>query len=373
VSVTPDAAVLAAWGWHRDAEVVPLTGGLINHTFVVRRAGQPVAALQRLHPVFAPEVNLDIDAVTAHLAARGMVTPRLVRAEGGHAWVVDDDGRPWRALSWIDGVTVHAVPGPEIARAGGALVGRFHRAVADLEHQYAFVRAGVHDTAAHLARLGERLAVAAAPGRADDDDGAFGERGEAIELGHAIVAAAGGLPPMPALPRRHTHGDLKISNLLFTAVEPARPGGVAAGGAPRGIALCDLDTLGRQTLAFELGDAMRSWCNPRGEDAGAVGFDLGIFAAAIEGWAEVAGALVTADERRAIVTGLETVCVELAARFCVDVFDDRYFGWDPVRFPSRRAHNLVRARGQLALAGAVAAVRDDARAIVERDHRPHRA
>ena len=158
---------------------------------------------------------------------------------------------------------------------------------------------------------------------------------------------------MPTLPRRHGHGDLKISNLLLAALAPAR-----------GAALVDLDTLGLQTLAFELGDAMRSWCNPRGEDAGAVGFDLAIFAAAIAGWAEVAGGLYAADERRAIVTGLETVCVELAARFAADVFDDRYFGWDPVRFPSRRAHNLVRARGQLALAAAVRAVRADALAIV---------
>ncbi|HVV86022.1 MAG TPA: phosphotransferase [Kofleriaceae bacterium] len=348
VAAAPPTDVLAAWGWHRDVEVAPLAGGLINTTFVVRRAGQPEAVVQRLHPVFAPEVNLDLEAVTAHLAHRGLTTPRLVRTLDGHAWIVDDHGRPWRALTWIDGVSVHAVPGPALARAGGELVGRFHRAVADLDHDYAFARAGVHDTAGHLARLRERLASAADTPAAD-----FELRAEAVELGHAIVAAARSLPELPDLPRRHTHGDLKISNLLFAALEP-----------PRAAALVDLDTLGRQTLAFELGDAMRSWCNPHGEDAGAVRFDLAIFAAAIEGWAEVAGGLFTDDERRSIATGLETVCVELAARFASDIFDDRYFGWDPARFPSRRAHNLVRARGQLALAAAVGDVRDDALAIV---------
>lgn len=356
MSVTPPEAVLAAWGWHRDVEVAPLPGGLINSTFVVRRAGQPIAALQRLHPVFAPEVNLDLDAVTAHLAARGLPTPRLLRAVGGLAWVVDDDGRPWRALTWIDGVTYDAVPSVDVARAGGELVGRFHRAVADLQHDYAFVRAGVHDTAAHLARLDERVTTARADAEAD-----FPERAEAIDLGHAIAAAARALPPLPDLPRHHSHGDLKISNLLFARTPAGEPA--------RGVALLDLDTLGRQTLAFELGDAMRSWCNPRGEDAGSVRFDLAIFAAAIDGWSGVAGALYTADERRSIVTGLETVCVELAARFCADVFDDRYFGWDPRRFASRRAHNLVRARGQLALAAAVGAVRDEAHAIAARPPR----
>ena len=62
--------------------------------------------------------------------------------------------------------------------------------------------------------------------------------------------------------------------------------------------------------------------------------------------------------------GLETVCIELAARFAVDVFDDSYFGWDATRFPSRRAHNLIRARGQLALGLAVRAAHDDAMSLV---------
>ncbi len=348
----PGHEVLAAWGWQHGVEVAPLTGGLINATFAVRRDGRPEAVLQRLHAVFAPEVNLDIDAITAHLAGHGLTTPRLVRTVDDRAWKTDVDGRSWRALTWVEGVTVQAVHGPDVARAGGELVGRFHRALADLDHTYAFARAGVHDTAAHLARLGERLAVATGDGRAiftiEPEVLA-----EAVDLGRAIMATVTVLPPMPALPRRHAHGDLKISNLLFASVAPAR-----------GAALVDLDTLGLQTLAFELGDAMRSWCNPRGEDAGAVGFDLAIFAAAIGAWRDVVGDRVDPRERAAIVTGLETVCVELAARFATDVFDDRYFGWDPVRFPSRRAHNLVRARGQLALAAAVRAVRADALAIV---------
>jgi Ser/Thr protein kinase RdoA (MazF antagonist) len=340
MTTTPPAAVLGAYGWtDAGVDVEPITGGLINVTFAVRRDTAPIAVLQRVHPVFGAAVNLDIDAVTTHLAARGLVTPRLVRTRDGAAYV-EDGGHVWRALSWIDGVTFHAVPGVAWATSGGALVGRFHRAVHDLEHTYHFARAGVHDTATHLAKLDDRLLRHAEPA-------------EAVELGHEILAAARGLPPMPDLPRRHAHGDLKISNLLFRARD-----------VPDAIALVDLDTLGLQTLAFELGDAMRSWCNPRGEDAGAVVFDLPIFAAAIEGWRAVAGELFDEAERRSIVVGLETVCIELAARFAVDAFDDTYFGWDSSRFPTRRAHNLVRARGQLALGRAVRAARSDAMDVV---------
>jgi hypothetical protein len=60
------------------------------------------------------------------------------------------------------------------------------------------------------------------------------------------------------------------------------------------------------------------------------------------------------------------MCIELAARFAVDAFDGSYFGWDPSRFPSRRAHNLVRARGQLALGLSVRAQRSDALDLVRR-------
>ena len=336
--MVPDE-VAAAWDWAvPDVEIAPLAGGLINATYAVRRGGAPIAVVQRLHPIFGGAVNLDIDAITAHLAARGLVTPRLIRTRDGRAW--HDHGGVWRALSWVDGETVHTVPGPAWAEAGGALVGAFHRALADLSHDYVFSRVGVHDTAAHLARLADGIAA--------------GDDPVAIALGREILDAARELPDMPAVPRRHCHGDLKISNLLFAA-------------APlRGVCLVDLDTIGLSTMAFELGDAMRSWCNPHGEDAGRVAFDLAVFAAAIRGFRDVADPVVTADEKRAIVIGLETVCLELAARFAVDLFRDEYWGWDPARFPSRRAHNLVRAEGQLALGRAVRAARAEALDLVQR-------
>lgn len=310
--------IVEAYGWG-DAVVEPLAGGLINQTFVVRRE-RPIAVLQKLHHVFDPVVNEDIDAVTAHVAAKGVTTPRVVRTLDGKLWV-----DRWRALTWIDGETVHKVPSPAYAEAGGALVGRWHAAVADLQHAYRFVRPGVHDTAAHFARLQ-----------------AAGGDAEAQQLALEVLSAAADLPALPDVPHRHCHGDLKISNLLF------------ANGA--GVALVDLDTVQWGSIAFELGDALRSWCNPRGEDAGSVTFDRDVFAAAMRGYRSVIA--LSDAEQLAVVLGLETVCLELASRFALDVVNDNYFGWDPARFPSRRAHNLVRARGQLALGLLVRAARD---------------
>jgi Ser/Thr protein kinase RdoA (MazF antagonist) len=331
--MTPPRDVLAAYGF-AQAQVTRIAGGLINRTYLVTDQGQR-AVLQALHPVFAAEVNFDIEAVTTHLANKGLVTPRLVRTSSGAAWV-ESAGEVWRTLTFVDGTTLHAVTDPAQARAGFALIAEFHRAVADLDYEFQFTRAGVHDTAGHLARLAR---VGAGP------------------LGQQILAAATDLPGLADLPKRVSHGDLKISNLLF-----------APGSPPRGLCLIDLDTLGRQNIAYELGDALRSWCNPSGEDVVEPAVNLAVFAAAIHGYAQAGGGCTLTDaECRAIVPGLETVCIELAARFCVDMVEDRYFGWDSQRFPSRSEHNRVRAQGQLALAASVRRHRAQLDEIVARE------
>jgi Ser/Thr protein kinase RdoA (MazF antagonist) len=328
------AAVLGEWGIDAaGARVERAPSGLIQETWFVDAPARPRMVLQKVHPIFAPAVLDDIEAVTAHLAARGLPTPRLVRTRTG-ALGVERGGRLWRALGYLDGHTVERVGGPAAARAAAALVGSFHEAIADLDWEYRFVRPGVHDTAAHLARL----------------EGALGGAGPRA-LAAAILEEARRLDlgAFARLPRRRAHGDLKISNVLFDA----------AGAA---IALIDLDTMGWMPLALELGDAWRSWCNPLGEDVEETRFDVELFGAAVAGYASARR--IEAEEQASLVAGVQTVALELATRFCVDAFEDRYFGWDPKRFPSRREHNRVRATGQLALARAVAGARGAAEARV---------
>lgn len=340
---SPPAHVLAGWGL-AGCPSERVAGGLINTTFLVRPPDREPVVLQRLHPIFAAEVNLDIEAVTDHLAVAGLVTPRLVPTAAGERWVLEDGGAVgpgwvWRALTWLDGVTVHAVPHAGYAAAAGVLVGRFHRALAGYQRSFASPRAGVHDTAAHLGKLARAVTGEASPALSDS-----------IQLGREILDAGARLPPLGDLPRRVTHGDLKISNILFERDAEL----------PRAICLIDLDTLGHQTVAYEMGDALRSWCNPAGEDTVDTRFDLDVFEAAVRGYADGLDGLLTPPETEALTGGLEVVCIELAARFCVDAIEDRYFGWDPAHFDSRRHHNLVRARGQLHLGRAVAAARAEA-------------
>lgn len=336
-------AVLQAYGPLDDGQgavlpttlpVEPLSGGLINHTLALGRG----FVLQRLHPIFRAEVNLDIAALVPRLAAAGVPVPQIVAARSGLPYIVippeQEPAGVWRMLTRLPGHTLHKLQSPAQARAAGAMVGRFHSALLGCDHTFAFTRPGAHDTDLHLQRLGEALA--------DHPDHPL----------HADVAALAGelrerwqaWGALPQLPERIIHGDLKVSNLLWS------------GDGARATEVCgviDLDTMARSTLDIELGDALRSWCNTGTEDAAEPGFDIEIFSASIEGYLSQTAGWITAAEREALAPAVERICLELAMRFGGDALRESYFGWDPQRFASRGLHNLVRARNQLGLARAV--------------------
>ncbi len=340
MSAPPDDSILQAWG-AAGARAESVADGLINQTWIVHPDGALALVVQRLHPIFGAAVNADIDAVTRHLAARGVRTPRVVATASGALWV-EADGGIYRALSFEPGATIHRIGVPVQAESAGQTVGRFHAALADFAHDYQFTRSGVHDTPGWLARLEACAAVG-------------GDQPAAVALAGDILAAAAALPPLADSRRRHCHGDLKISNVRFADDRTWAPG-----------CLVDLDTVGLQTIAYELGDAMRSWCNPRGEDVEAPELDLGIFERALAGYAATAAGLLEPAEVASIAPGTATVALELAARFCVNVFEDSYFAWDASRFASRREHNLLRARGQLSLARSAITQLADATASARR-------
>ena len=135
--------------------------GLINLTVRVTASDGTHYVLQRLHPVFGDSVNLNLERVTAHLAGRGVFTPRLVRTRDGALSVVVD-GAVWRVLSHVAGRSYDALPGLPEAAAAGRLLGRFHVALADFDEPLVVERPAVHDLPRHLAHLGvveQRLQV----------------------------------------------------------------------------------------------------------------------------------------------------------------------------------------------------------------------
>ncbi len=341
---TVPESVLAQWSDLAGRLVSVQSGGLINRTFRVEGRRGPVI-VQRLHPVFGGVVNEDIDVITAHLQTKGLTTPRPVRTDANSLWVDDGEGGVWRALTFVEGQAFDRISSSAMAREAGKLVAQFHLAVDNLDYEYRHVRTGVHDAQRHFDVLQTAL-VEHTGHRLYDHVAPLAER---------IWNIAERLPNLANLPRRHAHGDLKISNLLFHD--------------GTGVCLVDLDTLGRMIWPFEMGDALRSWTNPNGEDAFRSAVDVETFAGALAGYGDISRGtgLVSEEESEALVMGLGTICVILSSRFLADALHERYFGFDAERFAARGEHNLLRGQGQLALFDSVEAYRLQLETIVRRE------
>ena len=326
-----DTKVLNAFGLP-SAGLTALESGLINASWRVDTPSGARFVLQRVNPMFPASVNDDIDAVTRHLQDKGMLTPRIVPTLEGDAALVSD-GEVWRLLTYMPGVTRNALENTRQACEAGGLLGRFHRALSDLDHIFSNPRLSVHDTPAHLARLKRVLASHKHHTQFD-----------AIEpVAERILTMSEALPDLPLNRGRVVHGDPKISNFIFDAV------------TDNALCLVDLDTVATMPVVLELGDAFRSWCNPLGEDTRETAFSVPLFRGAIRGYAHEAGDLLCEDERQTLPAATLTIALELAARFATDALQESYFGWDSARFATASQHNRIRAAGQLCLAESIRA------------------
>lgn len=327
----PPAAVLERYGLD-PATVLPIAGGLINRSYSASRRDGGDFVLQRVNPIFPREIQEDIDAVTRHLAAKGLTTPLLVATTDARRYV-EVDGEIWRLLTRVPGTTQETLSTADEAHEAGRVLGEFHRAVADFDRPLKNRRPPVHEIARHLAGL----------------EGALGRHLEhrahraVTDIADRILTMAATLAPPEAEPPRLVHGDPKISNIVFRH-------------SPRvGVCLVDLDTLTRIPVALEIGDALRSWCNTATEDSPAARFSVERFSAAIAGYRQGAGDLLTRAEWQAVPDATLSIAVELAARFAADALNESYFAWDRQRFASASEHNQARAIGQLKVAASIAA------------------
>lgn len=332
--------VCAHWSVLGGASFERIGNGLINDTWRADSAGGQRFVLQRLHPVFDPDINRNIRVVTRHLGDNGMTTPQLIRCDNGDLYCIDSD-HCWRLMTHIDGRSFDAVTGADMAAQAGRLVARFHCTMSGLDYSYLGQRNNVHDTASHLAHLRSTLAA----------QSAHRHYQRVNELAQRILKAAANYPGIDALPYRHAHGDLKISNILYDQ---------------HGKALCliDLDTVSKMPWPLEMGDALRSWCNPRTEDRLRANLDLELLDAAIAGYASAKPPWLQDAEADMLIDGLERICLELAARFLADALNERYFGWDRDHYAHAGDHNLARGNAMARLYRDVCRKRHNAVEIV---------
>lgn len=336
--------VLAAYAVN-PVQIRTVDTGLINRTFRVTCENSHDYILQEVNKRFPPAVNLDIDVVTRHLEKSGLLTPRLLPDRDGMVYR-REQGRTWRLFTHISGNIHERLGQPDMAGAAGAMLGRMHAALAQLNYKLQASLPPAHDLSRHALHLKNTLV----------DRGNHTRFATLKPLGETILARMAQLPALPVVPARMVHGDPKISNFIFTEDNREVK------------CMVDFDTLNTMPVYLELGDALRSWCNPSGEDTPDGHFSMAHCRAALEGYARSARGLLTHEEWSAIPAATLMIYLELAARFCADALNEDYFSWDPGRFESHSEHSEIRARGQL---NAASSLQEQYAAMTEAVNRTH--
>lgn len=346
------------------ADITPFGAGNVNDTFLLTLASGEERILQRLNPsVFSDPapVMRNLRRVTEHLyqAARHREADAhsfqpvvLYGGRAGDAYLAED-GAAWRLLSRIRGGHARqAITTENQARELGRGLGIFHRLLSTLDPaNLADPLPGFHVTPRYLAHYD---AVCARPARETRPANAFcrlfiEQRREGASLLENVRERLGTWV---------IHGDPKVANFLFDEE------------GERVISLIDLDTVKPGLLLHDLGDALRSCCNPAGEapaEPERARFDQGLFGAWLQGYCAEARTLLGDLDLELLVAAVSLIAFELGLRFYTDYLEgNRYFK------VTDNGQNLQRALTQFQLVRSIEGQRDGLTAIATRMATKHK-
>ena len=244
--------------------------------------------------------------------------------------IAQEGGGLWRASTYLAGsYALDRVETAVQADAAGHAFGSFAAALCSVEEL------GLELLLPNFHHLGHRLAQLETALSADLAGRASEVGAEANYCLQAVPFAAALESLESDLPRRVTHNDTKVSNLLFSS-DDDQP-----------LAVVDLDTCMPGYLMHDFGDLVRSSVSSLAEDASpeaGVTVRESIFAALARGYLKPLRGVATVEEQESLWLGGPTLCLLVGTRFLTDYLNgDSYFS---TSYPT---HNLVRARNQLAL------------------------
>jgi Ser/Thr protein kinase RdoA (MazF antagonist) len=345
-------------GGSRVRQVQPFGSGNINDTFLVTVSGAPVAnhadvvdhrfVLQRINTqvfkqpqlvmqnmrIFSEHVHECLTADAFCFNRRWEVPRVLLTLDGGDHYVENDNF--WRSISFIEGTqTFDTIQDLHHAQETGFGLGMFHRSIAALPpEQLADTLPGFHIIPSYLQQFDEVVANNVIPKSAEVIHCLrFIEERRA---GAVVLEDAKG---RGELPLRTIHGDPKINNVLIDNT------------TNQAISLIDLDTIKPGLIHYDIGDCLRSGCNPLGEETAdwqAVHFEPELGQAMLQGYLDAAQDFLTDNDYKYIYDGLRLLAFELGLRFFTDYLNGSvYF---KTKYPE---HNLLRALVQFRLAESI--------------------
>ena len=329
--------------------------GNINDTYIVTldAAVENKFVLQRIntHVFKQPKLIMqNMRAFTEHVHRRvrnegyAWVAPRVISAKDGQDFLIDEDHNFWRAISFIDNAQSHdTIKDLNHASEVGHALGMFQNLISDMPiASLADTLEGFHITPRYL---GYFDLVHSQNGTHNSPEAlhCFKFIEERRAFAHLLENAN--------LPLRPIHGDPKVSNVMIHTT------------TGKAVSIVDLDTVKPGLVHYDIGDCLRSGCNPLGEDAEnweAVHFDPEIGAAILEGYLSEARAFLTEADYEYLFASIRLIAFELGLRFFTDhLAGNVYF---KVKYPE---HNLQRALVQFKLTESIEAHEADIRHIIK--------
>lgn len=257
------------------------------------------------------------------------LTPKMLTTATGAYHFVDQDGCAWRKVAFLPGSKSYDITtDPEISFAAAAAYGKFQLFLNTLDAK------SFQDTIPQFHHPENRMKqFETAKKNASAETLANAETEIAqVEKYNPIVQEITQLLSSGKLPRRLSHYDTKLNNVIFYTGRPY---------------VIDLDTVMQGTVLFDFGDMVRTFTSPAAEDEPNIDktiFRMEHFEALTKGYFGVLKNELSALEKENLLLGVKAILYEQVLRFLSDFLNGNVYY--KVAYPE---HNLIRSRTQLKL------------------------
>jgi Ser/Thr protein kinase RdoA (MazF antagonist) len=340
-------------------EVREFGNGNINDTFLVTTESNEEShfVLQRINTQVFKHPKLimqNMRIFTDHMRRRAREEghhwemPRVLKTRDGQDFYLDSENNFWRAISYVEGArSFDTISSTDHAREVGHALGTFQHLISDLPVELlADTLEGFHVTPRYLEQYDQTVSR---NGCASDAEVRWGM--DFVTTRRQWASVLEEARRQGRLQMRPVHGDPKVNNVMIQE------------GTGRAISLVDLDTVKPGLIHYDIGDCMRSGCNPLGEETEqweAVRFDPEIGEAILTGYLAQARNFLTPADYEYLFDSIRLIAFELGIRFFTDhLAGNVYF---KVKHPR---HNLLRALVQFKLTESIEENEKDIRGIIQ--------